>query len=217
MNRGKRFAIACGLTGFAVVTSYLFVDRPLSLSMHAEFSQFRNAFMLLTLVPEPFPVIAVLILVALGVRSLRGWPLSRPLAVALLWSISLLVTVVINRQLKFAFGRSWPETWVNNNPSFIRDGVYGFNPFHGGQGFASFPSGHMAATCVAITILWIAYPRLRAVYALLVAVVAIGLVGADYHFLSDVIAGGFVGVSIGCLAAALWEAGGHPRLRPSNP
>jgi membrane-associated phospholipid phosphatase len=71
----------------------------------------------------------------------------------------------------------------------------------------------MAAICFAMTVLWICYPRLRAVYVLLIAVVATGLMGANYHFLSDVIAGGFLGVSIGYFAIALWEAGGYPRLR----
>ena len=216
MNRAQSWTIAGGFMIAAIVGCYFFVDQPLALSVHARLSQFRDSFMLLTLIPEPFPVIAVLVLVVLGVRSLTARPLSRPLAVVLLWSASLLVTTVINRQLKFAFGRNWPETWVNNNPSFIRDGAYGFNPFHGGAGFASFPSGHMAAICVTMTVLWIAYPRPRAVYALLVAAVAIGLIGANYHFLSDVIAGSLVGVSMGILAVALWEAGGARSLRPSN-
>ena len=61
----------------------------------------------------------------------------------------------IKNGLKFVFGRTWPETWVNNNPSFIRDGVYGFNWFHGGAGYASFPSGHMSVTCALAAVLWI--------------------------------------------------------------
>ena len=69
----------------------------------------------------------------------------------------------------------------------------------------------MAAICVAATVLWFCYPRLQAIYALLVACVAIGLIGTNYHFLSDVIAGGFVGVSIGYFAIALSEASGYPR------
>jgi hypothetical protein len=64
-----------------------------------------------------------------------------------LCSISLIVAETIKSQLKFACGRLWPETWVANNPSFIHDGAYGFNLFHGGAGYASFPSGHTAATC----------------------------------------------------------------------
>ena len=214
MSRVQYWAIAFGLTIAAVFACYLFVDKPLALFIHARLLSFRPFFILVTFIPEPFLVVAVLVVVVAGLRRMMGRPLSRPHAVALLWSIGLFVTVVLKNFLKFSFGRTWPETWINKNPSFIRDGVYSFNPFHGGKGFTAFPSGHMAVICFAMVVLWICYPRLRAVYALLIAVVAIGLMGANYHFLSDVIAGGFLGVSIACLAIALWEAGDYPRIRP---
>jgi membrane-associated phospholipid phosphatase len=133
----------------------------------------------------------------------------------LLSGVSLALAVVIKDQLKFAFGRTWPETWTRNNLSFIRDGAYGFHPFHGGGGYASFPSGHTTMICTVMTVLWICYPRFRAVYALCMAAVAIGLVGANFHFLSDVIAGGFLGVSAGWVGVALWEIGDR-RVRPDG-
>jgi membrane-associated phospholipid phosphatase len=209
----RNWGIAFGVTVAAVIVCYFFVDKPLALFIHARFLQFRSFFILVTFIPDPFLVIAAAVIVVVGLRRVMGRPLSRPYAVALLWSIGLFVTVALKNFFKLAFGRTWPETWINDNPSFIRDGVYGFNPFHGGKGFAAFPSGHMATICFAMTVLWICYPRLRAAYALLIAVVAVGLMGANYHFLSDIFAGSFIGVSIGCLAVALWEAGGYPRLR----
>ena len=39
----------------------------------------------------------------------------------------------------------------------------------------------------------------------MVLAVAVGLVGADYHFLSDVIAGSFLGASTGWMVTALCE------------
>ena len=213
MSRVRNWGIAFGLTVAAVVACYLFVDKPLAMFIHTRFLQFRSFFILVTFIPEPFLVVSALIVVVIGLRRVMGRPLTKPYAVASLWSIGLFVTVALKNFFKFAFGRTWPETWVNDNPSFIRDGVYGFNPFHGEKGFAAFPSGHMAEICFAMTVLWICYARLRAVYVLLIALVAIGLMGANYHFLSDIIAGSFLGVSIGCLAVALWEAGGYPRLR----
>jgi membrane-associated phospholipid phosphatase len=214
MSRGQIWGIASGMMIAAVVACYFFVDKPLALFIHTQLQEFRSFFIVVTLIPDPFLVIAAVVIVVVGFRRVMGRPLSRPYAVALLWSIGLFVTVALKNFFKFAFGRTWPETWVNDNPSFVRDGVYAFNPFHGGKGFTAFPSGHMAVICFAMTVLWICYPRLRAAYALLIAVVATGLMGANYHFLSDVIAGGFLGVSIGCLAVALWEAGGYPKLRP---
>jgi len=46
-------------------------------------------------------------------------------------------------------------------------------------------------------------------YALAIAVVAVGLVGADFHFLGDVIAGGFLGISTGWFTVVLWDLGVH--------
>jgi membrane-associated phospholipid phosphatase len=119
--------------------------------------------------------------------------------------MSVLLTEIIKSQLKFVFGRTWPETFVQNNPSFIRDGVYGFNFFHGGPGYASFPSGHTAAICALSSVLWIMAPKGRPLYVLAVLAVVVGLLGADYHFLSDIIAGGFVGTSVGWMIVALWR------------
>jgi membrane-associated phospholipid phosphatase len=86
---------------------------------------------------------------------------------------------------------------VQDNPSLIRNGVYNFNPFHSGPGFAAFPSGHMVAITAIMSAFWFLYPRLRWVCAICVATVFIGQVGANYHFVSDLIAGGFVGFSVG--------------------
>jgi membrane-associated phospholipid phosphatase len=41
-------------------------------------------------------------------------------------------------------------------------------------------------------------------------------VGANYHFLSDIIAGGFIGWTTGWIAVLLWDAGGLPRLAPQG-
>ena len=57
--------------------------------------------------------------------------------------------------------------------SFIRDGVYGFHPFHGGPAYTAFPSGHIAAICAVVFVLWACYPKFKAFYALFVAAVAI--------------------------------------------
>jgi hypothetical protein len=39
------------------------------------------------------------------------------------------------------------------------------------------------------------------------------MVGADFHFLGDVIAGGFLGITAGWLGVTLWEVGVH-QVRP---
>jgi membrane-associated phospholipid phosphatase len=103
--------------------------------------------------------------------------------------------------LGFAFGRYWPETWIDDNPSLIGDGAYGFHPFHGGTAYRSFPSGHTARILAVATIVWIGYPRWRWACVLSSLAVAAGLIGMNYHFVGDVIAGGFVGGIVGAYIA----------------
>jgi len=157
----------------------------------------------------------VLIFIVLGLRALTGRPLSRPEAVVLLCALSLVISSAIKNQLKIVFGRTWPETWVRDNPSLIRDGVYGFHPFHGGAGYESFPSGHTTAVLAVMSVLWICYPKFRVLYGIVIFAIVIGLIGADFHFLSDCIAGAFLGASTGWIVVVLWEAGGHRAVSQS--
>jgi membrane-associated phospholipid phosphatase len=183
----------------------MWLDRPIALLMRVQLP-YHDAFARLTHIPDPFIPLGVVTFVSLGLWTMSGSPLSKIQASALVCSISLVMAEVTKSHLKFIFGRTWPNTWIQDNPSFIRDGAYGFNLFHGGAGYASFPSGHMAVICAVISVLWILHPKLRVLYAILVLAVAIGLIGANYHFLGDIIAGAFVGVSIGWMTTALWQA-----------
>ena len=205
MTALNRWLIALLLTAAAVIVCYLWVDRPLALFAHAYNAQ-RETFARLTHIPDLLNPFAAIVFVIFGLWVLAGRPVTRIVAAGALSSISLIVAEAIKSQLKFVFGRYWPDTWVQNNPSFIHDGAYGFNFFHGGPGYASFPSGHTAATCAVISVLWIMYPYWRPLYGAIVLAVAVGLIGANYHFLGDVIGGGFVGTSTGWMTVAIWRA-----------
>ncbi len=202
MTRPQIRLTACSLALLAIVVSYLWVDQPLAFLMHKEITT-KTFFIDLTFIPEPLPVVALIIFFALGLWAIAAKPASKLYFTLLTCSISLIVAEAAKNQLKYDFGRTWPETWINNNPSLISTGAYGFNFFHGGPGYASFPSGHLTAMCAVASVLWISYPRFRALYALAVAAVTIGLIGADYHFLSDMIAGGLLGTVTGWIAVAV--------------
>ena len=216
-HRAKRaisqWIAALAATAAAVVISFQWFDRPIASFAHTHLARPNHGiFENLTHFPDPLIPLAVIALVVLGLRALTGKSLSNYQAAAFVCSLSVISGEEIKDQLKFIFGRTWPETWTQNNPSFIRDGVYGFNFMHGGGAYQSFPSGHMAASCAVISVLWICYPRLRALLAIAGFAVAVGLVGANYHFLSDVIAGAFVGVSCGWIMTAIWETRARIRV-----
>ncbi len=190
-----------GLAVMATALSIFFLDRPAATFAHDAFHG-GAVFVALTHIIDPVLPLAVIGFVLIGGAMLLGW--SPPRAVMLIFQICIatLLAVVVKDQLKYAFGRTWPETWVNNNPSWIRDGVAGFTPFHGGAGWASFPSGHMTVTTAPMVVLMRTLGRIwRWICALPIALVAIGLYGADYHFVGDMLAGVMVGAY--CAAVTL--------------
>ena len=140
LNRPTRWAIALVLTAVAVAVSYQWLDRPIAYFAHAHFHN-EPLFAQLTLIPEFFAPLAVLAFIGLGLRALVEKPLTRLEAVTLLCALSLVVASAIKNQLKLVFGRTWPETWVRDNPpsfataptAFIRSTAEpALNPFRPG-------------------------------------------------------------------------------------
>jgi membrane-associated phospholipid phosphatase len=202
-----------------VVLAETFVDRPAARFAHDMIA--RNI-VLVTMqrIPEWLNACAIPVLVVLGLWRLGRGDLPRPAQVVFLAAISLLLASAIKDQLKYAFGHTWPDTWINNNPSYIKDGVYGFFPFHGGPGYASFPSGHMTVVTSVMGVFWLAWPRLRAVWVLPPLITAIGLYGMDYHFVGDMIAGSFLGSAVAAATvriAAAAAPGSQPLYASFSP
>ncbi len=92
--------------------------------------------------------------------------------------------------LKFAVGRVTARFWLGHQ------GVREFNWFHGVGHYSGFPSGHMAVFSVLVIALWRFYPRYRPVYFGFLSVLALALLATDYHFLSDIIAGAYLGLLV---------------------
>ena len=198
----RNWCIGLALTAIAVITSYLWFDQPIAFFVHRNVSD-KTIFLWLQRLPVAFFLLASIILVWCGFWALIERRFSRVQLVSLACSISFISSAYIVSQLKYVFGRTWPLTWVDNNPSLIQNGVFGFNPFHGGVGFAAFPSGHAAGVSSVMAVLWWSYPNWRPIYVACVSAVAIGLIGSNFHFLSDVVGGMFVGISAGYIATKM--------------
>ncbi len=183
-----------------------FVDRPAAILSHAAFAGHRGVFDALTHIVDPIPPSAGFGIALAGLAALLGWrpgPAGRRLIAC---CVATLIAIVLKDDLKYAFGRLWPETWVADNPSLIRDGAYGFFPFHGGRGWFSFPSGHTTLVTAPVAVLWGRLPRWRPILAIPVVLVVAGLFGADYHFVGDMVAGLYLGSACGIGALALLRA-----------
>ena len=124
----------------------------------------------------------------------RLWKKGGPLQTGCLAvSVDLAAIHVLKPVAKWACGRYWPESWAPDRPSWIGSGDYGFHPFHAGPAYEAFPSGHALVVFSVAAILWFSYPRWRWCYALVCAAIAAALVGLNYHFVGDVVAGGVLG------------------------
>jgi membrane-associated phospholipid phosphatase len=211
--------VAAALTCAASVSvSVALIDRPVATWVHQHLGSERFGWFTTTYFGPPLkfgpfsllasPAIAVgplaaFVFAILAIAAVAGWrPGIRSRMVVTLCA-SAFAANEINSFVKGLFGRTWPESWLGDNPSWIRDGVFGFFPFHGGQDWASFPSGHTTVIAAVAAILWVVLPKLKVAWAALVAVVVVGLIAGNYHFVSDVIAGLYLGAGIGLGAAGL--------------
>ncbi len=193
---------------FALISVRWF-DRSVALWVH---DIFGGRHVSLDLADSPvlsIPLLAAVIFVICGVAAISGRKFSKFETAVLLCDISTLAADAIKNQLKFAFGRTWPDSWGPDILSLVRDSTYGFHFFHSGRAFESFPSGHAAVVAASMSVLWVVYPKLRVLWGVVVVAAGVGLVALNLHFLSDVVAGSFVGISTGLFTVALWQMNGQ--------
>ena len=187
------FTLSFVITGGIIVFFYFFCDRRLAEWVYNENISrfiFLKAF---TYIATVIKSLAGLILVYCAVKRLWN-PWNGYDQLLLLASLSILVAEGVDESFKWVFGRYWPTTWVRENPSLISNGVYGFHPFHLGTQYQSFPSGHMSVVLGGLTIITIKFPKTFLFCLALVLLQMIGLLGMNYHFLSDTIGGAYIGL-----------------------
>ncbi|MGA7800160.1 MAG: phosphatase PAP2 family protein [Gammaproteobacteria bacterium] len=101
--------------------------------------------------------------------------------------------------LKLVFGRIRTRDWLHHPQ------LDGFHWFHGTGAFNGFPSGHMTVFVALAAVLWRYYPRYRPLLGALLALLGAALVLLDYHFVSDVIAGVYLGLLVYWLGRRLFD------------
>jgi len=80
-------------------------------------------------------------------------------------------------------------------PKLLFEGhLYGFDPFHTGYEYNSLPSGHATTIFALAAALSLFFPRWRLPLFTLAAIVGLSRIVVGAHYLSDVMAGAWVGV-----------------------
>jgi membrane-associated phospholipid phosphatase len=138
---------------------------------------------------------ALLVLIGVGIFAIVRFCLDRARAAApaksapvlTLAGISVGGSLAVNELLlKPFFGRYTLDAY------FAHPSRYGFAFLHGTT-MSSFPSGHAVLVVSFLSVLLTFYPRYRALWLSIIALVLAGLVIAGWHFLSDIAAGVAVG------------------------
>ncbi|HEX4049706.1 MAG TPA: phosphatase PAP2 family protein [Steroidobacteraceae bacterium] len=130
-------------------------------------------------------------------RLVRGH-LSRLAATLVIACLASICTYAVNDLvLKPWFGVPVPA-------AVIAGAAHHFD-FLSAPGNYSFPSGHMVLAASFAGVCMSLYRAALWPLAALLIVAAVLLVVGDWHFVSDVIAGGFVGLSAGLLAGGAWR------------
>jgi membrane-associated phospholipid phosphatase len=186
----------------AIAWCYRHADRPLALWFEArQSSQWPLLYWPHRIVDVfVFSLPLIFIVCSIAWWRQRGSATLRPVFDA---AMALAVVLAVKAPVKALFGRTWPDTFHGNNPSYLEHGVYGFVPLQWQIAYWAFPSGH-AAQIVAITVaLALHQPRLTWLFAPLSVFVMADLVALNYHWLSDVLAGVLLGASAAVLVQQL--------------
>jgi membrane-associated phospholipid phosphatase len=174
-----------GLLILAIVLCMAFVDQPVAgyFATHRAWRFFFQLCAAPSLLALPA---AALCLACTVLAKLRGT--HQPGRIWLVSSVATLAGTAAKDELKWMFGRPWPSTWLHH-------GIYSFHPFSTSMWFGAFPSGHTAYISAPLCVFWALAPRYRVYWGGVIGLVMVGLVGADYHFIGDVLGGLLTGMA----------------------
>lgn len=169
--------------------SVLFIDRNLADFLYQK--NFDNSFTkILSNIPLLLEVLAAVILLSCVIPKIK----KKFSALAIHLALTFTIASLIRLGSKYLFGRTWPQTWVDNNPSWISDRLEGFHPFAEGVAYNSFPSGHALFTFALASAFWYHLPRFRSLWIATMLGVFIGQLAQNFHYLGDLLAGSGIGI-----------------------
>jgi membrane-associated phospholipid phosphatase len=195
----RNWLFALAVTTIAVVLCIVYVDRPVAEFCDAHVRR-TSAWIWLGRGLAPFNfivVIALLFLLACGAWVKSGRPLHSFTRTPLLCSWAAMWATAAQLIFKQIFGRAWPD------PTYIHDHLYGFRLLHASPRWDSFPSGTATISAAIAAVLWIVAPRWRVLGALTVALLCVAVVITNHHWVGDVVAGAFLGTSIGVMTVQM--------------
>jgi membrane-associated phospholipid phosphatase len=139
---------------------------------------------------------AVVALALVIIRITRGHLSPFREAAALACLTSICAYAINDNMLKLFFGVP--------GPAAVLQGTHHVFNLLSGSSNSSFPSGHMVLAGAFAGVFMRLYRTSMLPLSALLLIAAVLLIVGNWHFVSDVVAGGFVGVSAGLLAGEVW-------------
>jgi membrane-associated phospholipid phosphatase len=195
----RAWLIALIAVTLLIVFCVWIVDLPVALYVHAHAGALSYLTKPLDAELLLVPLAALTIFVC-GCAVLAGRMPPRWADVMMVAGFSLLGAIACNYfLLQPAFGRLDLGWWLVK-------GRYGFDLLHGQSGHG-FPSGHATVAAAYLCVFWLFAPRARIFIAAFLLAESVGLVLMNWHFVSDVIGGLFVGATAAIMTTALFRRG----------
>lgn len=207
-RRPLPWVVGAALT-MAIFGAMIFIDRPVAMMVEEAGGRFRRFFSTLSQLGVGTGWLIAGVLGWLGCRiaaslslSLEGERIWRSRAWAGAYAFCACAGAgLLNGLVKILAGRPRPKI-------FKSDGLHAFDFFRFQADYWSFPSGHTAMAFAVATVATVLLPRHIVAYYLLALMVAASRVLGGSHWVSDVIAGGFVGVAGALVMRHLFEKAG---------
>ncbi len=211
MTLRKSFATRSGRTFplFFITTalccvSYEFLDAPTARFFETADYRIKHIFELITMAGLSTPYLAAAAAGFIYFKFIKKNTTMANAAAFLFAAVAL--SGLANDLIKVLVGRTRPGL-------LFSEGIYGFKPFADKYLYASFPSGHsntIAALCYGLSVVTGRFKYILPIIALSVMTSRV-IVGA--HFLSDVMFGAYLGITVTGLVAAGFEKKGLRIIR----
>ena len=185
----KKSALFYSAILLITLLSIFFIDRHLADFIYQQNSA-TSFTKLLSNIPMLLEALALIVLVSCIFSKVRN----RFSGLAIHLALTFMLASVVRFGAKALFGRTWPQTWTDNNPSWINDRVEGFHPFAEGLAYNSFPSGHSLFTFALASVFWFHFPRYRLLWIATMLGVFVGQLAQNFHYLGDLLAGAGIGI-----------------------
>ena len=188
----RRFALITLACALAFAISYVWIDIPLARAFREISPPTHAIFNLITRLGEGGVYLVPLGIAVLwaSARGAERWARCSGFVFA-----AVAISGIVGDVLKPLFGRARPVL-------LVRENLYGFAWGAAHASNWSFPSGHSITVASLGVALYAIYPRAWPAYALLALLVMASRIVLDQHYLSDVIAGAYLGFAV-ALALAL--------------